>query len=48
MIGLIVIGGMVASMVSVKLGWTIGSGDGAIDLNSGALDGIMPRCCRLQ
>lgn len=42
MIGLIVIGGMVASMVSVKLGWTIGSGDGAIDLNA-VLDGIMPK-----
>ena len=42
MIGLIVIGGMVASMVTVKLGWTIGSGDGAIDLNS-VLDGIMPK-----
>jgi mannose/fructose/N-acetylgalactosamine-specific phosphotransferase system component IID len=33
---------MVASMVTVKLGWTIGSGDGAIDLNS-VLDGIMPK-----
>ena len=42
MVGLFVIGGMVASMVSVKIGWTIGSGDGAIDLNS-VLDGIMPK-----
>lgn len=42
MVGLFVIGGMVASMVSVKIGWTIGSGDGAIDLNT-VLDGIMPK-----
>ena len=42
MIGLVVIGGMVASMVTVKIGWTIGSGKGAIDLNT-VLDGIMPK-----
>lgn len=37
-----VIGGMVASMVSVNLGISIGSGDSAIALND-VLNGIMPK-----
>ena len=41
-IGLLVIGGMIASMVSVNLGLTIGSGDSAIAIND-VLDGIMPK-----
>ena len=41
-IGLLVIGGMVASMVSVNLGIQIGSGDSAIALND-VLNGIMPK-----
>ncbi len=42
MIGLMVIGGMVASMVSLNLGITIGSGDSAIALND-IINGIMPK-----
>lgn len=42
MVGLMVIGGMVASMVSLNLGITIGSGDGAIVLND-VVNGIMPK-----
>ncbi|MEH2957938.1 PTS system mannose/fructose/sorbose family transporter subunit IID [Candidatus Merdisoma sp. JLR.KK006] len=42
MIGLMVIGGMVASMVSLNLGITIGSGDSAIALND-VVNGIMPK-----
>ncbi len=41
-IGLLVIGGMVASMVSVNLALTIGSGESAIALND-VLNGIMPK-----
>lgn len=41
-LGLLVIGGMTASMVSVNLGLSIGSGDGAIDVNS-VINGIMPQ-----
>lgn len=41
-IGLLVIGGMIASMVSVNLGLTIGSGDSAIAIND-VLNGIMPK-----
>lgn len=42
MVGLMVIGGMVASMVSLNLGITIGSGDTAIALND-VINGIMPK-----
>ncbi len=42
MVGLMVIGGMVVSMVSLNLGITIGSGDGAIVLND-VINGIMPK-----
>lgn len=41
-IGLLVIGAMSASMVSVKLALTIGSGDSAILLND-VINGIMPK-----
>ena len=41
-LGLMVIGGMIASMVTVNLGINIGSGDSAISLND-VLNGIMPK-----
>ena len=41
-LGLMVIGGMIASMVSVNLAVSIGSGDSAIAIND-VLNGIMPK-----
>ena len=41
-IGLLVVGGMIASMVSVNLGLSIGSGESAIAIND-VLNGIMPK-----
>ncbi len=46
MIGLMVIGGMVASMVSLNLAIVIGSGDTAIALND-VINGIMPKMLSL-
>lgn len=45
-IGLLVIGGMVASMVSVNLGLSIGSGETAISIND-VINGIMPKMLSL-
>lgn len=41
-VGLLVIGGMAASMVSVKLALSIGSGDSAILIDD-VINGIMPK-----
>ena len=45
-LGLLVIGGMVASMVSVNLALTIGSGDSAVAIND-IINGIMPKMLSL-
>lgn len=45
-VGLLVIGGMVSSMVSVNLALTIGSGESAIALND-VINGIMPQMLSL-
>lgn len=45
-IGLLVIGGMVASMVNVNIGLMIGSGDTAIAVND-VINGIMPKMLSL-
>ena len=45
-LGLLVIGGMVGSMVSVNLALTIGSGDSAVAIND-IINGIMPKMLSL-
>ena len=45
-LGLLVIGGMVTSMVSVNLALTIGSGDSAVAIND-IINGIMPKMLSL-